>query len=173
LKKNTYSTRKIAFLGLMLGIIIVLLHVERMLPPFPFFPPNFKLGLSNIIVMFAIFFVGVKDAFTLGILKAFFNMLMRGYVGGILSLTGGMLSITIISLFSFIFKKRISLVALSILGALSHNIGQLVMASFLLNSPYLFMAFLPYLMIAGVILGTFTGISANTIMPIFKRIYVK
>lgn len=157
----------------MLSVIVVLLEIERMLPPLHFFPPNFKLGLSNIIIMFAIFFIGAKDAFLLGILKAFFNMLIRGPIGGMLSLSGGMASIAIIAIFSILFKQKISLVSLSIFGALFHNIGQLVMASFILETPYMIFGFIPALLVAGVVLGTLTGISATNIMPIFKKIYTK
>ena len=171
LKKTTYNTRKIAFLGIMLAVIIVLLTIENMLPPFPFFPPNFKLGISNIIVMFAIFFISSKDAFTLGILKSFFNLLLRGLFGGALSLAGGLLSIAIIVILQKISKNKISIISLSIMGAIFHNIGQLIVASFIFRSPHLFLGFLPVLLVAGVVLGTLTGISANILMPTLKRIY--
>lgn len=168
---NPNNTRRITFLGLMLAVIVVLLELERMLPPLPFFPPNFKLGLSNIIVMFAIFFVGIKDAFTLGVLKAGFNFLLRGYTGFALSLAGGMASIGLIAVFSLVLKDKMSLLGLSIIGALAHNIAQLAVAAQLLSSPNLFTFYLPVLIVAGVGLGTLTGLAANQIMPILKRIY--
>ena len=155
----------------MLAVIVVLLAIERMLPPMPFLPPHFKLGLSNIIVMFAILFIGSKEAFTLGILKSFFNVLMRGTVGGLISLSGGMLSIAAIALLMHITKRRITVVSLSIVGALFHNIGQLFMASFVLSSPYLLVGYMPVLLVVGVIVGILTGIAAKIIMPVFKQIY--
>ena len=170
---HTSHTRRITFLGLMLAVILVLLEVERMLPPLPLFPPNFKLGLSNIMVMFAIFFVGVKDAFTLGVLKAGFNFLLRGYMGFALSLSGGMASIALIALFRRLFKQKISLLSLSIIGALAHNVAQLATASVLLSSPNLFRWYLPVLIVAGVFMGSVTGMAANHILPILKRIYQK
>ena len=169
--QRTYSTKKIAFLGLMLAVIVVLLAFERMLPPLPFFPPNFKLGFSNIIVMFAIFFMGTRDAIVLGFLKSFFNMLMRGAVGGLISLAGGMLSIGVIAGLIWVSRGKMSVLSLSIMGAIFHNIGQIVVAVIILQSPQLFMFFLPTLLVAGVIMGSLTGICAKALMPVFERIY--
>jgi len=165
LKSTFYSPKKIAVLGLLLAVIIILLMIERMLPPLPIFPPNFKLGLSNIIVMFTAFSLGGKDAFTLGVLKGFFNTLLRGTMAGLLSLSGGLISITVILLLNKISKGKISIIILSVLGAISHNMGQLAMASFLMGSHLVFIGFLPVLLIAGAVLGTLTGIAAKIIMP--------
>ncbi|MCL1996375.1 MAG: Gx transporter family protein [Defluviitaleaceae bacterium] len=171
MRKTQYSTKKIAFLGLMLAVIVVLLAIERMLPPVPFFPPNFKLGLSNIIIMFAIFFMGAKDAFVLGVLKSFFNTLMRGVVGGAISLAGGMLSIAAIAGLMWISRNKMSVLSLSIAGAIFHNIGQIIVAIIILRSPHLFMLYLPVLLVAGVVMGSLTGICVKIVMPVFERIY--
>lgn len=170
-KEKTFTTRKIAFLGLMLSLIFVILIFERTLPPLPFFPPNFKLGISNVVVMFIVFSIGPKEAFTIGVLKSLFNALQRGIVAGLISFGGGMLSILALVLLAYILRNKISFVTLSIIGAICHNLGQLVMASFLLSSPHLLIGYLPILIIAGIVLGAFTGMATQTIMPIFERIY--
>jgi len=164
------KTFKIAFLGLMLGTIIVLLVIERMLPPLPFLPPHFKLGLSNIIVMYTLFFVGKKEALTLAILKSFFNLLMRGPLGGLLSLCGGMLSIIIIILLSGAFKSKISIFVLSIFGAIAHNVGQIAVVSALLQNINLLIYYMPVLLVAGGIVGAITGMSSKILMPILSRL---
>lgn len=171
MKEKTFTTRKIAFLGMMLSMIFVILILERMLPPIPFFPPNFKLGISNIVVMFIVFTIGGREALTIGILKGLFNLLQRGTVAGMISLSGGIFSILILVLLTKLFKNKLSLITLSIVGAIFHNLGQLVMASFVLQAPYLFLGYLPILLIAGVILGALTGMATQNIMPIFSRIY--
>ena len=171
MRKTPYSTKKIAFLGLMLAVIVVLLAIERMLPPIPFFPPNFKLGLSNIIIMFAIFSIGAKEAFVLGVLKSFFNMLMRGVIGGMMSLAGGMLSIAVIAILIWVSRNKMPVISLSVVGAIFHNIGQIIVAIIILRSPHLFMLYLPVLLVAGVVMGTLTGIAAKIIIPVFERIY--
>ncbi|MCL1986983.1 MAG: Gx transporter family protein [Firmicutes bacterium] len=166
-----YSAKKTAFLGLMLALIMVLVIIERMLPPLPMLPPQFgRLGLSNVIVMYVVFFTGKKEAITMAILKSIFNTLMRGAMAGLLSLTGGLLSVFMIIALSWLFKEKISYVALSIAGAIGHNLGQLVAACIIMQNWMLFLAYLPILLVAGAIFGTLTGIFLNIIMPIFKRI---
>ncbi|MCL1924042.1 MAG: Gx transporter family protein, partial [Defluviitaleaceae bacterium] len=130
------KTKKITLMGILLALTIVLIMLERLLPPLPFFPPNYKLGISNIIIMFTIFTLGAKEAFTLGILKSFFNMLIRGPMSGIMSLSGGLISIAFIVLIDKILSDRASIVSKSIIGAVGHNVGQLIMAIFVLGSFY-------------------------------------
>ena len=156
----------------MLALVIILVAIERMLPPLPMLPPQFgRIGISNVIVMYVVFFLGKRDAIVMAVLKAFFTFLMRGAMAAVLSLVGGLLSVLFIILLWHIFKDRISYVALSIFGAIGHNMGQLLMATLILQTPALFAAYLPFMLIAGAIFGTITGIFLNIIMPIFNRLY--
>ena len=164
------STKKIAFLGIMLAIMLILVVVERALVTV--MPPQFGgIGLSNIIIMYLLFFIGKKEAITMAILKSVFNFLIRGPIASLLSLSGGLLSVFVILAFRGIFKDRASFVALSISGAVAHNLGQLVVACLIMQNWRLFYAFFPFLLIAGAIFGTVTGISLKVLMPIFDRIY--
>lgn len=164
-------SKKIALMGLMLAMVIVLLWIERMLPPLPILPPNFKLGLSNIIVMYILFFIGRKEAITLVVLKAFFNMMIRGPIGGLLSLSGGIASILIIILMMWIFKEKVSYTVLSIAGAIFHNIGQLIVISLLFQNFLLLTLYLPMLLVVGTISGTLTGIVLKVLLPAFERLH--
>jgi len=156
----------------MLSLIIVLVVVERMIPPLPMLPPQFgRLGISNVIVMYVLFFMGKKEAFMMAVLKALFNTIMRGPLAGLLSLSGGLLSIFAIIVLFWLFKDRLSYVILSIVGAIGHNIGQLVVACLIMQNWILFMSYFPVLFIAGTIFGTFTGIFLKIIMPTFNRMY--
>jgi len=157
----------------MLALIIVLLMIERMLPPLPIPPGHFKLGLSNVVVMYVLFFFGKKEAFTLAVLKAFFNLLMRGVLGGAFSLAGGILSVAAIVFLGWISKGKASYVALSIGGAVFHNIGQLIVAGAVLRNWMLPVFYFPMLLAAGTVLGALTGVLLNMILPIFHRIYGK
>lgn len=163
------STKKIAFLGLMLSIIFILSIFERMLPPIPFLPANFKLGLSNIIIMYSLFFIGKKDTIILTILKSLFNMILSGPVAGFISLSGGAISILSIIIFYFLLRANTSYITLSITGAIFHNIGQLLAASFLLRS-FILVYYLPILLVFSIVTGSMTGASLKTIMPIFNKL---
>jgi heptaprenyl diphosphate synthase len=159
-------------MGTMLSLAVILIFLERMLPPLPMLPPQFsKIGLSNVIVMYIFFFVGKKEAFAMGALKAFFNLLLRGPIAGLLSLCGGLFSIAVMYLLWRLFKDRVSYISLSVAGAVGHNTAQLFAACLLLQNWALFMFYLPILLIAGAIFGTVTGLSLRVIMPVFKKIH--
>ena len=164
------KTKKITLMGMLLALTIVLIMLERILPPLPFFPPNYKLGISNVIVMFTIFTIGSKEAFTLGILKAFFNLLLRGLASGGMSLAGGLVSITLIVILDKILGDKVSVIFKSIIGAIGHNVGQLIMAIFLLGSFNFAIGFAPVMLVAGTITGIATGIAAKSIIPMLRRL---
>ena len=163
------KTKKIVFLGVLLAIIIVLSVVEHMLPPIPLLPPNVRIGLSNIVTMYCVFFVNFRSAVMLNLLKSLFVLLTRGPIAGLLSLCGGMLSICVIILLIVLFKDKISYAAVSVAGACFHNLGQYAAVSYLLASPYL-MYYLPVLMVSGVAVGLLTGTLLRVTMPILDKI---
>lgn len=161
-------TSKIAFMGLMLAVIMILTILEHMLPPLPLLPPNVKLGLSNVVTMYCVFFIGKKDALMLAFMKSFFVFLTRGPVAGILSLSGGLLSIIVIILLISIFKDKISYIAVSIAGALCHNLGQFIAVSVIMGANLIFY-YLPILIVSGVVLGVVTGTLLKIILPVINK----
>jgi len=163
------NTKQIALLGLMLAIMIVISTFEHLLPTIPGLPPV-KLGLANIIVMFAAISIGKKEALVLTILKSLFIFLLRGTVASIMSICGGLISVFAIIILLNIFGKNISYVLLSIGGALAHNIGQLVAASLILST-IAFMYTTPLIVILGVITGGITGVLLGAVMPVFSKIF--
>lgn len=163
------STKRLTFMSMMLAIILVLTALEHMLPPFPFLPPNVKLGLSNIVTMYCVFFISRTSAVTMNVIKAFFVFLTRGPMAGILSFSGGMLSILIIILLMAIFKDKISYIIISVAGAVMHNIGQYAAVSVMMQTPAL-VFYLPVLLVSGVIMGVITGTLLKVILPVFNRI---
>lgn len=163
------KTRTITFMAMMLTLIVVLSILESFLPPFPFLPPGVKIGLSNIITMYALFFMGNRPALFLAFLKSCFVFATRGSISGMLSLSGGITSILILIILLALFKENISYTILSIFGAVFHNIGQLIAIWIILNNKYVFYYF-PFLVIGGIIMGILTGILLKFIMPVFKNL---
>ena len=125
-----------------------------------------KIGLSNIVVMYTLF-PRQKGGYLVGVLKALFVFITRGMVAGILSLGGGVLSITVMVLLMIVFKEHISYFILSIAGAVFHNLGQLAAVS-LLYTNMLFIVHLPILLISGVVAGTVTATLLRVFLPAFK-----
>lgn len=158
---------KITYMAMLLTLIVVLSVFESTLPPMPFLPPAVRPGLANIVTMFALFFIGKKEAFSLALLKSCFVMLTRGITSGILSLSGGILSILTLIVLCSIFGNKISYILLSIFGAVMHNIGQLTAIIIILRTPAT-AYYLPVLLISGIIMGSVTGILLNILLPVLQ-----
>lgn len=132
--------------------------------------PGIKLGLSNIVVMFCLFFLGARPAYTLAGLKAGFVLLTRGPVGAAMSLSGGLLSVSVMLLLFYIGKGKTSDGFLSIAGGLFHNIGQLAVASVILASDAVYY-YLPVLAASGIGMGFLNGLLLRLLKPRFQSIF--
>ncbi len=165
-------TKKMVLTGLLFAIALVLSLVENSLPQLAIPVPGVKLGLSNIAVMYTLFFVGAGQAFSIAVLKALFVLLTRGTVAALLSLLGGLLSVAIMLVLLFIFKEKISYLIISIAGSVFHNVGQFIGISFIYTSMGLW-AYLPVLLIAGIIAGIATSTLLRFILPAFKKLGLK
>ena len=169
LAANSGKTKKLVLTGLFFALALVLSIVENTLPPLPIPVPGVKFGLSNIAVMFALFFLSKSQAYTIAILKALFVIVTRGIIAGILSLFGGLLSLTVMLLLMFVFRDKISYLVLSIFGAGAHNIGQFVAITFIYTGMYLW-AYIPVLLVSGVAAGIVTATLLRFILPAFKKL---
>jgi heptaprenyl diphosphate synthase len=152
----------------MLALMMVLSMLERMIPPLPFMPPSARLGLANVVVMYAALFLGWKEAFGLNAMKAVFVFLTRGYIAGLLSLSGGMLSVSVIMFVLWVSKDKASCILLSICSSIAHNLGQILAVSAIMGMWQL-AYYLPFLLIFGVGLGIITGVILKVIMPAVSR----
>lgn len=163
------GTKAIALTGLLFAVSIVLAVVENMLPPIPIAVPGVKIGLSNIAVMYAVFFVGAKYAYGIAVLKSLFVVITRGLIAGSLSLAGGLLSVTVMLAILVLTKKRASIAIISISGAIFHNVGQFIMISLIYIGTSLWL-YLPVLLISGVLTGLLTAGLLKVILPAIKRL---
>ncbi|MCL2285309.1 MAG: Gx transporter family protein [Firmicutes bacterium] len=166
------KARNVAFLGIMLSVIVVLSWLEFILSSVLLLPPHVKLGLANIVTMYCVLFVGKKSAFTLSIMKSLFVLLTRGPIAGLLSFCGGVLSIVVIILLVSVFKDKISYVAISVAGALAHNLGQLGAMVPVVGS-FIFISYLPIMIIFGIVTGVITGILLKVTLPLFNAINLR
>jgi len=167
--KNLNKTQMLVLTSLIFAAALVLAIVENMLPPLPIAVPGIKFGLSNIAVMYALFFLGKRQAYTIGLLKAVFVFVTRGGIAGLLSLSGGILSITVMILLMAIFREKITYLIISIFGAVFHNIGQFIVITVIYTGMNMW-AYLPVLLISGLAAGIVTSTLLKFIMPAFQRL---
>lgn len=165
---DTKAIRRMVLTALLFAVVLVLTVVEDQFPmPTPV--PGIKLGLSNIVVMYSLFFLEKRDALTLAVLKAVFVFLTRGTVASILSLCGGVLSILAMILCMAVFREKISYLMVSIAGAVFHNLGQ-VSAVSLLYTNLLLWAYFPVLFLSGIVAGAATSTLLRVTLPALKRL---
>ena len=149
------KTRHIALSGLLFALAMALSFIEGSLV-IPGLLPGMKLGLANIVVMYALFFMGVKQALVLDVLKALFVFLVSGFTAGFLSLCGGLLSLLVMAV-------------LSVCGALAHNVGQLLGAGVIISSS-LSLYYAPVMLVLGLVMGALTSITLKALLPALGRL---
>ncbi|WP_408954919.1 Gx transporter family protein [Natroniella sp. ANB-PHB2] len=146
-------------LSLLVAGAIVLHIVEVMLPTF-LVVPGAKLGLANIITLFVLLYFGFKSAFVVITLRIFLSSLLIGTFFSIsffLSLTGGILSLLVMGFVYYFYSHKFSVIGISVFGAAFHNLGQVVMASIIINNWGLIL-YLPYLLLLSLPTGIFVGV---------------
>ena len=141
-------------MGLLLALSVVLNLAEGMLPALPAMPPGVRLGLSNMVTLYCVFFLGWREALTIACLKSGFVLLTRGAAAGFISFSGGLLSVLVMLLTAR--TDKLSILFKSVLGALAHNLGQLLVAAFIVSNIKVFVYF-PVLLFTGMICGTVIG----------------
>ena len=164
---QNYKARQTALLGMLFALSMALSFLESMLTPFFGLMPAMKLGLSNIVVMYAVLFLNRRSALYLVLLKALFALLTRGVTAGFLSLCGGVLSLAVFCLL-LALPFTITGYIFSVSGALAHNCGQLLGAAALLSDK-MAITYAPMLLIAGLIVGSCTYMVSRLIFPAVKR----
>jgi len=167
-----FDVRYLALVSMLFAVSLVLTAVEMFLPPLPFMPPGVKIGLSNVIIMYCLFCLSKRSVILLAILKSCFVFLLSGFTAALLSLGGGLLSVGVMIALALLFRN-ISYLLLSVAGAVAHNVGQIIVASFLMSSTMLVITYLPVLLISGVIMGNITGALLRFVMPPLRKIHAQ
>lgn len=160
------QANRVALCGMLLALMLVLGFVESQLPVAAGIP-GIKLGLSNGVLIFAVYMLNIPTAFLLMGLKVLLSGLLFGSPSAMLyALAGGVLSLTVMSLLSRV--KGLSPVVVSMMGGLSHNVGQVAMAMLVLQTPKL-MYYMAVLMAVGLVTGLATGLAASGIIRRFTK----
>ncbi|MBQ8337747.1 MAG: Gx transporter family protein [Oscillospiraceae bacterium] len=162
-------SKRVALLGMLAALTVALSFAESLLPPLPFLPPGFKIGIANIAVMYAIFCLDIKAALSLAVVKSGFMLFTSGGYAFALSLCGSVASLLVMFALFKIFKERISYIAVSVVGALFHNAAQLTMVC-VITSSFAAVYYSPVLVFMAVICGSATAALIGAAMPLIKKI---
>ena len=166
----TMKTNKVAFLGVLGAVALVLSFLESMLvPDIPFLPVGAKPGLSNIVTMYVAGTMGLPGAIYITMLKALFALITRGATGAFMSFSGGFLSTIAVCLLIKYQGRIFSYLGLGIIGAVMHNLGQLI-AACIVSGTFALMNYGKYLLIFALITGAVTGSVLLVLMPRLEKI---
>ena len=151
--------RKIPYYGLFAALAILMGYVEFMIPvPVPI--PGVKLGLANVIVIIMLYFMDAKSAFFVSLIRVLLSgLLFAGFAGMLYSMAGALCSFAVMVLLQR--TGKFSMIGVSVAGGIFHNIGQIVVASLVVQNVRM-AYYLPFLLVSGVVTGVLIGIVAQT-----------
>ena len=158
------KTKKMTFLSLMVAYSLVLYIIETYIPnPLIAIFPGAKLGLSNIITLISLMILGIKNTCIILTIRIILSSIFAGPISYLLFSAGGAyLSLIFMYLASKI--KDFSLIGVSIIGAIGHNIGQLLVASIIVENINM-IGYLPFMLIASLLTGMFIGLVSKYCYP--------
>lgn len=152
---------KVAYFGVFTALALIFSYVETLIP-IQFGIPGVKLGLANLIIVIALYRMGLSEVYLLSIVRVLLSGFIFGnYFSIIYSLAGGLLSLTVMA---FLRKKGdFSVIGVSIAGGVFHNVGQLIIASLIVET-FSVMYYFPVLLIAGLVTGLLIGIVSDSML---------
>lgn len=164
--RRSSPARGAAFTGMLFALALALSWLESLVTPLLGLPPGVKLGLANIVVMYALLALSRRQALLLVVLKAGFALLTRGATAGLLSLCGGLLSLGVMVLM-LLPRRRPSVWLLSIAGAVCHNLGQLLVVRLWMGPLTLYYG--PVLLLAGIAVGSLNAVLLRALLPAIQK----
>jgi heptaprenyl diphosphate synthase len=162
---NKFSVRQLIGMALLVSVALVLSYIERFIPFNMVMPGLTLIGLT---------FLGFIQVFIIVILRVVMTAFFTGsMISFFYSLAGGILSLLAMALMLKISKNFFSLVGVSILGAVFHNTGQMLVLSLVTGSFYIGLQWFPYLILAGLGTGIVTGFIAKYFCSLYTKLPVQ
>ncbi|MCR4606006.1 MAG: Gx transporter family protein [Eubacterium sp.] len=161
------GAKRLSLLAMLVALCFVLAWLESQIPAF-IAVPGVKLGLTNLVVLTALYKLDWKQAMLINIIRivligiTFGNLFSMWY-----ALAGGMLSTAGMIFFKNVVKARI--VTVSVVGGLLHNLGQIIVAMIVLETSSL-MYYLVILWVSGAVAGTIIGLLGAAVVSRLKKI---
>ena len=153
------KSRRLALSAVLAAIALTIFVLEAQIPlPLPV--PGLKLGLSNVVTLFALAVLGWREAMVILLVRIVLGNIFTAQIMALLySLAGGLLSFAVMALLLRVLKRSQLWVA-GVFGGIAHNLGQTAVAVAVTGTPALLM-YLPVLLLCGIVTGAFTGLCAQ------------
>lgn len=161
------NTRRVAYQGLLIALAFVFSYIEFLIPV-NIGVPGAKLGLANLVIIVAMYTLNERDAFILSMIRiVLVGFTFANLASMLYSLAGGILSYV-----AMVIAKRtqkLSITGVSVLGGVFHNVGQIIMAIWVVKTASL-VYYLPVLMVSGIVAGVAIGILGGMVTKRLKKI---
>ncbi len=158
-------SKRIAKIAVFTALALIFSYIEAIIPV-NIGIPGVKLGIANIVVVCALYVFGVKEAVGISLVRVFLIGLLFGNIVSLTySLAGAVLSIIVMIICK---KLKLSVIGVSALGGVFHNIGQLLAAAALMKTAAL-MYYYPVLFISGLVTGVIIGLISTKIIKQMKK----
>ena len=150
------QTKRLTLAAILTALALALSYVEGMFPLTLLIPlPGVKLGLANVVTLFALCYLGAPMAFTILAARVFLGALFAGNVSALLySACGGFLALAV--MWGLLKCRRLSIYGVSIGGAAAHDLGQICAALLMLGNTAP-LGYLPLLLLTALLSGSVTG----------------
>ena len=161
------TTKQLSLCAVLASLALALSYVEGMFPlPLPL--PGFKLGLANIVTVFALYALGAPHALAILLVRVLLGAMFAGNASALIfSLFGGLAALGVMALLSRF--GRLSVYGVSVGGAAAHNIGQVCAAMLTLGSRAP-LAYLPVLLLVSLFSGALTGFISSLLLRAMQMV---
>ena len=160
------KTKKVAMLGLTIALAMIMSYIEALVP-LSFAVPGIKMGLANIVIIFVLYRFSLKEAAAVSLVRIFLTALLFGNAMTLIySIAGASLSLAV----QWLVKKwdRFSVLGVSIVGGVFHNLGQVLTAAVLMQTREI-IYYMAVLLFSGILSGIIVGLLAFLLIKAAKK----
>lgn len=156
------AVQRLTLIGVLGALAVALSALEGCLPALPV--PGARLGLANLAVTAALFWLGLPAGISVGGIKTVFVLLTRGLTAAMMTGAGTLLAVLVMAAMRALYRRRfVTFVGVGVAGAAAHNTGQLLCAALLLGGGVWY--YLPLLLLCAAVCGVLTGLLLNLVLP--------
>ena len=154
-KTKFFSARRVATLSVLTAMGLITFMIESLFPPL--FLPGAKMGISNVFSLLTLFVLGPTEALILVLVRTTLGSIFTGNLSTLMySMTAGVVSVAVSAVLVEFVYPRVSIVAISVVAAVMHNLTQNIVFCLVSDTPEMF-AYMPWLALLGVVAGVIVG----------------
>ena len=165
--RGIFLKTKVAYYGVFTALALIFSYIETLVP-LPIAIPGIKIGLANLIIVFALYKLKIGEVTVLSVVRVLLVGALFGSLFSVIySLAGAIVSLVVM----YLLKKteKFSVIGISMAGGVFHNIGQLIVAGIVLESLSV-IYYAPVLLVAGVVTGIVIGIVSNEVIKRLQKV---